>query len=793
MTAPLITLDNPAAQDPTLVGNKAARLAVLRRAGLPVPDGFCITSAAVEFEPLWLPIACMYRRLASDGHAVAVRSSGLDEDRAEASFAGQYETVLNVRDERALREAILACRESAHSHRVTHYRKRHNRRSAPLPVLVQQQIEPSVSGVLFTRDPVSGDDRRLIVEATPGLGDALLGGRTQPHRLYLTRTGQIIEPAADNLLTAEQCHALARMAVDIERILGRGQDIEWALADDTLHILQSRPITGSTSGVTLADAWTRANIGEVLPNVMTPLTWSVFQATLLAGSSPHKDESNGESATSGMRQIAGRGYLRLDALLDTFCYLPTVTPEVMHRVLGVPLLPSTTTYSPPRGATVRLAQVAFALDILGLVPRIDRIAHRQPEPPSRSDAESPLAYIEMLLRWVADCFQIHLKCTAYAIGAFGVVSGIVTRRAPEKTEHLLDILTGYHDLRLAAQGRSLQRLARQARSSGPLVRALQENDEQPLSERLWRVPGGYEFLEGLERLLAEMGTRCAGEFELSLPRWHEDPAPVIATIVRILNAPAVDPDAEMAARQARHSLGVRRIRYVLPVGWRWLFTRGLIAYRRYSTWRENMKDRLMEGMALLRATFLEMGATFTREGQIDCVGDIFFLTLSEVEQLARGDRHDEVRTLVRERREQHRRWSERSVPDLIIGDEPDIMIPGDGVLSGIACCPGIAEGVARVLMEPEQAHELRPGEILVAPHTDPGWAPLFLTCRGIVTEVGGFLSHGATVAREYGIPTVANVRDATTRIASGDIIRVDGSTGQVIVCQSAAKGEARVS
>jgi pyruvate,water dikinase len=351
------------------------------------------------------------------------------------------------------------------------------------------------------------------------------------------------------------------------------------------------------------------------------------------------------------------------------------------------------------------------------------------------------------------------------------------------------VLTGYNDLQLAAQGRALQRLAQQARASGPLTSALRENDERPLSVRLEKIPGGLDFVEGLEQLLTEMGARCAGEFELALPRWREDPAPVIAAVNQILDGPPNDPTAEVTARQERQSEAMRTIRDALPANWRWFFMRGLVSYRHYSTWRENMKGRLMEGMARLRAACLEIGNTLVGKGIIDDIQDVFFLTLPEVKSLAQCDGTSGVQALVRERREQYVRWNEQPVPDLVIGDEPSVAPPGADVLRGIACCPGIAEGVARVLLDPGQARELRPGEILVAPHTDPGWTPLFLTCRGVVTEVGGFLSHGATVAREYGIPTVANVKGATTRITSGDIIRIDGATGQVIICQRAARGD----
>jgi phosphohistidine swiveling domain-containing protein len=214
---------------------------------------------------------------------------------------------------------------------------------------------------------------------------------------------------------------------------------------------------------------------------------------------------------------------------------------------------------------------------------------------------------------------------------------------------------------------------------------------------------------------------------------------------------------------------------------RWAFCRLLDSYSEYVTFRENVKYRLVEGYFLLRQAFMKIGSELVAGGLLDKPEDIFFLSAPEV--VARDNPVGRKRELIRARREQHALWESTAVPDLIMGDDFETPAYCCSDLTGIGCSPGIGEGNARVLLDVSEAGLLQPGEILVSPHTDPGWTPLFLTCRALVTEIGGFLSHGATVAREYGIPAVVNVREATKRIRTGDFIRVDGTRGRITICR----------
>lgn len=791
----VLWLDQITPEQRPQVGGKAAALGALRQAGLPVPNGFCIPLEAARHSPnksdkLWSQIASAYRQLAPGDGAVVVRSSGVTEDSPEFSFAGQYGTVLNVRGMEPLRSAIEQCWQSAHSPRVRVYQAGHGyeNKVRQLPLLVQRQVPATVSGVLFTRDPVSGGDGEMLIEATSGLGEALVSGHVAPVQYRVNQQGRVHAFSLEELLTPAQCRALAELGTRIERILGPGQDIEWAIAGDQIYILQARPITRSATSLPLSQMWTRANVGEVLPHVITPLTWAVFRATLLnEPASALGVSTDRKCGSEGIRRIHGRAYVRLDGLLDSFCYLPTVTPQVMGRVLGVNLPPAAQSYTRPAGLLVWLAQGAFVLDALGFLPRLCWMVRRLPRPP----AAEPKKFGE-LVAWTIRCFQLHLRCTAYAIGAFGLLAHLLDRWMPAEGEVLLpQTLIGRENVQTATQGISLWRLAEQVRANAALLEVLDSGLDWPtVAQRLAGVAEGPEFLRRFQAFLEENGARTAGEFELAVPRWQEDPSFIVGVLRKFFDAQQIGVlPSDPAMRRRQRQEAIAHIQATLGSVQRWVFTRILASYSTYTTMRENVKYRLMEGYALLRHIFLEIGSDLAAKGVLESAHDVFFLTPREALALAAGDKRagqpSEPWEVVLARKEQHADWELRIAPDLVVGDGQEVIGSQVERLTGIGCSPGTAGGFARVLFDISEADTFRPGEILVAPHTDPGWTPLFLSCKAVVTEIGGFLSHGATVAREYGVPAVVNVRGATTQIHTGDFIRVDGTSGRVTVCERA--------
>jgi pyruvate,water dikinase len=300
------------------------------------------------------------------------------------------------------------------------------------------------------------------------------------------------------------------------------------------------------------------------------------------------------------------------------------------------------------------------------------------------------------------------------------------------------------------------------------------------ARRLTGVNGGSEFLKELQVLLDANGGKAAGEFELAVPRRREDPSFVPEALRKLLEATqaAPLPDALTVRRQHRQETVQAALR---PVQRR-VFTRLLTFYSRHATMQKNARYRLMESYALRRRVFLDIGTNLATGGILDDASDVFFLTLEEALDMAAGDGDAQQKRALNQAREQlHTRQESLNVPNLVVdGGQQAIDSQAEG-LTGIASSPDTAERSARVLYDTSEADSLRPGEIVVAPHTYPGWKPLFLSFPAAATDSTGFLSYRATVARESGVPETVNVKEATKRIQTGDLIRVDGASGRITV------------
>lgn len=543
-----------------------------------------------------------------------------------------------------------------------------------------------------------------------------------------------------------------------------------------------------------AVAWTRANIGEVLPGVVTPLTWSVFRVNLLRHTlSKIEAESN---PNGPIRLIKGRAYLRLDALLGSFCYLPGVDPDVVRQALGVDQWVHRSDDWKPRGNLLaQLSGGLFLAETLGLSPVLWLQSARLDTPPldesqpGEGDSTSSAALvrcIEELMDWNTRCFQLHLKCTRYAIGAYGLLTHMLRRWLPAAGVELgMELLVSQAKLQTTEQGLALWRLAEQARAHPSVAAVLEDEVNWTTAHRaLQATEGGRKFLEALAAFLSRHGARTVEEFELASPRWREDPAFVLTVIRNYLHAdPAFNPTATLRQNRAFCDTATARIvRQLGPLKGR-LFHRVLRAYRAYVPLRENMKYRLMEGYEALRHSFLKLGDGLCTAGVLDSKEDIFFLTAGEVLAAGRDGAVSagEIQAKVNRRRAERAYQERLQPPEVIVGNDLAWTLNDNDMetLQGIGCSPGYVMGKARVIRDITMASHLQPGEILVAPSTDPGWTPLFLTAAAVVTDIGGFLSHGATVAREYGIPAVVNTKRASGLVKNGQVIIVDGNQGMV--------------
>lgn len=861
-------------------GGKALNLGVLDRAGFPVPPGFCVTtdayalaaaapevrdaidalvaaapedrtehaarvrdalSAAPPPEPVAVAAATAYRDLG--GGVVAVRSSATAEDLPYASFAGQQDTFLGITGEDAVLDAVRRCWASLWTDRAVAYRDANgiDHRSVRLAVVVQALVDAAVAGVLFTADPLTGRRGRAVVDASPGLGEAVVSGAVNPdHFAVDARTGEVlervpgdkrvrvkpspsggterVEAAADDhdvCLTDAQLAALARTGAQVEKHYGAPQDIEFAFdGDGTLWLTQARPITTlyplpddaprPDEGLRLY--WS-ANVAQGVLDPLTPMGLSVFRVIGSTAADLLGRPAADPYAGPPVLKIAGQR-LFLDA---TTALRSRLGRRIVPKVLGAmesrsaPIVRGlfddprlSLKYRSPWPVVRAVAPVLWRLRApVRILAAVRRPASVRAElaaveegnraatvlPPSAT-ARERLAVAENALRTrflptlPGALVGVMVPFVGLQAAARRVLRGVAT---PEEFQTVLRGLphnpTTEMDLRLWHLAAELGR--------DPEIRRLFA--EVPAAELAWRYGEGglpAPVRDAMGGFLAAYGHRGVAEIDVGVPRWAEEPAHIFNVVAGYLRLddPDLAPDTmfaraaadaeAMVVTLARRAGGVRgrAVRFLLG------------RLRQVAGLRERPKYNIVVLLAGVRAQLRLVGEELVRLGRLASAADVFFVDFPEA---AAGLDGRDLRALVRERRAAYEaECRRRRVPRALLSDgtEPGAadagVGAGDGALTGSPASAGTVTAPVRVVLDPSGA-ALEPGEILVAPSTDPGWTPLFLTAGGLVMEMGGAMSHGAVVAREYGIPAVVGVPDATTRLSSGVSVTVDGAAGTV--------------
>ncbi|WP_049558627.1 PEP/pyruvate-binding domain-containing protein [Nonomuraea sp. SBT364] len=792
-----------------LVGGKAAGLGEMIGAGERVPSGFCLT--AESYASRHLPekeLIDAYERLG--GGRVAVRSSATAEDLPDASFAGQQDTYLNVEGAGPLLDAVRRCWDSLHSERAVAYRAAAGITDAAMAVVIQRMVDPAVAGVLFTANPITGCRTEMVVDAARGLGTAVVDGTVVPdHHVLGHRT-----PVRDGgeCLGREQLEELRKAGLRLQAHFGSPQDVEWAIdADGTLWLLQSRPVTTLfPAPPDTGDMRLYLEFGHIqgMLRPATPMGVSLLKVgsgTWFAAAGARVDPRDplprlvpigGRlyfDLTDFVRNEAMRG--RLGASLKV--YGPRVQSAV-ERMLDDPR------FAPRPGLpfrlgtaarmTARLAPGALA-GLVGSLARPDlararafRAVHeirRRTIPPAEQ------ATAAERLRWVIE--DSHRTATGPAMTTLmgplmaGILAGIVPSGLLEgiATPEELDIVLGGMPHNVTTEmDLALWQVAERARVHRELFLGT------PPQELAERYRAGELPDIGMSGFLGRYGMRAAAEIDAGMPRWEEDPAPLFATVANYLRVddPEQAPDRRFAqaAERAEKMIATlsRRARRARPV-------RGRIAAflmrrsRKLTGLREIAKFAWLPAIQAGRRQLLLIGDDLVARGLLERADDIMFLDLFEAGDAVR-DGADHRELIATRRAEYERELRRPSVPGALLSDGTDVeaLAPQgpveDGVLVGMAGAAGRASGRARVIRDPAGAY-IEPGEILVAPTTDPGWTPLFMTTAGLVTETGSPMAHGPTVAREYGIPAVICVRNATHEIKTGQLITIDGAAGTVTI------------
>jgi phosphohistidine swiveling domain-containing protein len=801
-----------------LIGRKALGLAQMAQAGLPVPPAGVVTTAAFRAGMTEAPRAAIQALYAALGRGkVAVRSSGAAEDLAGASFAGMYESYLDVEGEDAVVEAVQRCWDSARSERVLTYARHQGIDQAALimGVVIQRLVPADAAGVLFTLDPTTGREEAMRIEAVRGLGEALVQGTAQPDGYVVDRErGLAVEVrlAGDRpVLEAEQLRELAALGRQAQAFYGAPQDVEFAFAEGRLWLLQARPIT-TVAYAGIEGEWTTADFkdGGVSASVCSPYMWSLYdsiwQVTMPTYLRQIKLLRHDRPVVWG-RVFYGRPYWNCGEVKRCLHLVPGFNERNFDRDLGIegayegdgtviPTNPLTVLNALPTLFALGEAYDRRLQDNRKFVDAFEALAARYDADPAGLPRAELAARYRRLLREDYFATESAYFYTIYNTSNAKLDFKVELDKANEGLERplsYLELLSGLQDLSHLRPLRDLWHLAAEA----PRELVLDTPAEALQDVLATQAPA---FWDRMARFLHTYRHHAMAELDITQPRWDEDPTFVLRTLqAYVANAtpdPALANDRQFQvyldelrraeAVFAKKDPLTKAIAYGNLRGVEDGFFAKLERCRRYAWWREEMRDKSSRMYALIRRETLAVARVLAREGLLERPDDVWFLRFPEVLDLL--EQGGDVGAVVAARREYNAGWTRFPNPNELGTrfKQGGAELPADGALVGIACSPGSVRARVRVVPTIADGHALQPGEVLVTKFTDPGWTPLFSSLAAVVTETGGVLSHAAVIAREYGIPAVLAVPGATQRLKDGQLVLVDGHQGTVTVVEDEA-------
>jgi pyruvate,water dikinase len=843
-------LDEIEGGDLPMVGGKAFRLALLRQHGLQAPDGLVLTThffeaqiRAARLTPLWAgspdiavtaealqwladalktkPLArelmeALNQRLEStfgpEINSFAVRSSVIDEDHRDHTFAGVHLTELGV-PRMMIPIAITRCWASALAEPAIQYRQRHGMsiQGIQVAVLIQPMVTPNSSGVGFTMNPLTGSGDELVIEAVWGLGSSLVAGEVQPYFYRLLaqppdyplieqRQGQQTPPpgAGDEPLSPAERTALAHQLAQIQALLGEAQDVEWAWERDQLYILQSRPVAAQPEPPAADREWSRNYNRESLPELPSP-----FFGYLLERAQPQLVQffkSLGfevEALGPYEKLILGRPYVNISLFKRMMAQAGIYSASLLQSLGYAGQSKQSVSFDwktawQARRIYRRAWRRARQADYL--VGQARRLAEETfdvlavpPEPP------------EPEVIWLKQLRQQTTLYSELATAQLGLTLGIAALTSlggrlirPYSPTPLLTVSA------LASQGLvlakddfnqallTLSRLASSQPESKHYLLDFSDDAERPAAP--------LEFSREIERLLGQYGERATYEADPGWPRYRDEPASLLKIIRQYIKNEAWQTASGRAAA-ASNDQGLA------PWwSWRsWLLQPVVKELRHFLSLKDEVQRLQARAVAACRRWGLSLGQQWVEKGWLDQAEDIFWLTGQELERMFRVEAGiaPTLAAIVRARKETYRMYENTELPQNVKEPELASIQLGVGfadetaapaVTVGLPISPGQARGSVVVVRHPDEFEQVAGDIILVMPSTDPAWLPLLRLACGLIVETGGLLSHGSVIAREYGLPAVANIPQATRRFQTGDKVLVDGSTGVVQLLEPAQPG-----
>ncbi|MGG3839779.1 phosphoenolpyruvate synthase [Paenibacillus thiaminolyticus] len=841
------------------VGGKGLNLGELSKIeGIQVPEGFCVTTVGyqkaieqnetyhallnrltmlnvedrdqigeisrkirqiileVEIPSDVVKAVTQYLSQFGEEHAYAVRSSATAEDLPYASFAGQQDTYLNIIGKEAILQHISKCWASLFTDRAVIYRMQNgfDHSHVYLAVIVQRMVFPQASGILFTADPITSNRKVISIDASFGLGEALVSGLVSAD-CYKVKEGEIVDKriAAKKLavygrkeggtetqqidpeqqktqtLTEQQILQLARIGRHIEAYFGCPQDIEWCLVDDTFYIIQSRPITTLYPIPEANDQENRVYVSvghqQMMTDPMKPLGLSFFQLT----------------TTAPMRKAGGRLFVDVTPMLasrdNILNYLGRSDPLITDALITVierdfiKMLPDDNTApSPIKSNADKMREIENNPSIVpdSIKRNQESIEALKQNIRTKSGSELfdfILEDIQQLKKIVFDPKSIDVILAAMDAATW--INENIYEWLGEK--HAADTLSQSVPGNITSEmGLALLDVADVIRPYPEIIEYLQHVKDEHFLDELLTFDGGQETRDAIYAYLDKYGMRCAGEIDITRRRWSEKPTTLVPLILG--NIKNFEPNAsqrkfEQGQQEAlkKEQELLERLKQLPDGGQKAKKTKQTIDFiRNFSGFREYPKYSMINRYFVYKQALLKEAEQLVQAGIIHEKEDIFYLALEELHEVVRTNKLDYQ--IINKRKDEYNYYEKLTPPRVITSDGEIISgeykrenLPDEAII-GLPVSSGVIEGRARVILNMEDA-DLEDGDILVTAFTDPSWTPLFVSIKGLVTEVGGLMTHGAVIAREYGLPAVVGVESATNRIKDGQRIRVHGTEGYI--------------
>ncbi|MED1139109.1 phosphoenolpyruvate synthase [Bacillus paranthracis] len=851
----------------SLVGGKGLNLGELSNIqGIQVPEGFCVTTVgyekaiekneelqtllqqltklkledraqigemskeirevimAVQIPSDVVEAVAHYLSRFGNEHAYAVRSSATAEDLPYASFAGQQDTYLNIIGKEAILQHVRKCWASLFTERAVMYRMQngfeHNQVS--ICVVVQKMVFPEASGILFTADPVTSNRKVLSIDASFGLGEALVSGlvsadnykvkegkitetmiATKKLAIYAVKEGgtetKQIDPAQQKVqtLSEQQILQLERIGRQIEAYFGCPQDIEWCLARNTVYIVQSRPITTLYPIPAENDGENHVYISvghqQMMTDAMKPLGLSFF---LLTTSAPMR-KAGGRlfvDATQQLASPASRDYL-INTLGKSDPLVRDALTTIIERDNFITLLPDDEKEkSVGKGVPPVSTQPEIENDPAIVTELIKNSEASLEELKQNMQLKSGVDVLDFILEDIQQLKKVLFNPQSIAVIMAGMNASTWINEKMEQwlgEKNAADTLSQSVQNNITSEmGLALMDVADVIRPYQEVITYLQHVEDDSFLNELVQFKGGEKAREAIDAFLNKYGMRCSGEIDITKTRWSEKPTTIILMILNNIR------DFEYGASKRKFEEGLQealkkeeelvdRLQQ-LPDGQQKVEeTKRMIRnIRNFIGYREYPKYGMINRYFIYKQALLKEAEQLVQSGVIHEVDDIYYLTFEELHEVVRTKKLNYE--LIHKQKNDYKLYEKLTPPRIMTSDGEIITgkykrenLPADAI-AGLPVSSGVVEGRARVILNMEEAN-LEEGDILVTAFTDPGWTPLFVSIKGLVTEVGGLMTHGAVIAREYGLPAVVGVENATKLIKDGQRIRVHGTEGYIEV------------